>query len=237
MLNNAIEQYRIAQATTDREARAAAFESAMRLFQAAAAPAGGSADLYVNIGTAALQAERLGAAIFALRQALLIKPDHRRAQQNLAVARNLLPRWVPQAEQANTLDSLFFWHRGLSSSMRQLVAAACFLLAAIGIGWSVASGGSVGRNLAVLPAIAWLALTASTLIESQQNQAQEGVITIEEAAARAADSPNAPPRFRAPLPGGTEVRIVETRGSWTRIRLANDSLGWVNSSAVSRITR
>jgi SH3-like domain-containing protein len=37
------------------------------------------------------------------------------------------------------------------------------------------------------------------------------------------------------VPRGAEVAVVSHRDSWTRIRLASGSAGWVPSSAVERV--
>ena len=65
--------------------------------------------------------------------------------------------------------------------------------------------------------------------------ASEGVVVAREVLARAADSVNAPARFGEPLPGGTEVKILEDRGGWLQIGLHNGRNAWVSSSSVERI--
>jgi uncharacterized protein YgiM (DUF1202 family) len=37
------------------------------------------------------------------------------------------------------------------------------------------------------------------------------------------------------LPGGTEVRILETRSPWLRVRLANGRDAWVAESALTPV--
>ena len=54
----------------------------------------------------------------------------------------------------------------------------------------------------------------------------------DETVARAADSALAPSTLPAPLPGGVEVRILERRSPWIRIRLANGRDAWVAESAL-----
>ena len=57
----------------------------------------------------------------------------------------------------------------------------------------------------------------------------------DEAVARAADSALAPSTLPAPLPGGVEVRILERRSPWIRIRLANGRDAWVAESALMTV--
>jgi hypothetical protein len=81
----------------------------------------------------------------------------------------------------------------------------------------------------------WLALLASLIVESSSGAADAAVVTADEAIARAADSALAPSPLPAPLPGGTEVRILETRSPWLRVRLANGRDAWVAESALTRV--
>ena len=129
-----IAAYAQAQAATDRDSRLAGFARAQAHFSAAANAGSASADLFANIGTAALQSERLGDAIVAFRRALAIDPDHDRATRNLGQARKLLPEWVPKPASGTVLDSFFFWHRTWSTAERAYGAAWCFLFAAIAFG-------------------------------------------------------------------------------------------------------
>jgi tetratricopeptide (TPR) repeat protein len=121
LLEEAVQEYRTALDSTNREERIQKFRHAEMLFTRLAEgdgkiPASSihNADLYVNLGNAAMGAERLGPAILAYRRALLLDPDHHRARQNLAHARTLLPDWVPCPEEGGLLDTFFAWSGRLS---------------------------------------------------------------------------------------------------------------------------
>ena len=60
-------------------------------------------------------------------------------------------------------------------------------------------------------------------------------MTADETVARAADSALAPSALPAPLPGGTEVQILEERAPWLRVRLANGRDAWVSQSSVTEV--
>ena len=53
--------------------------------------------------------------------------------------------------------------------------------------------------------------------------------------ARVADSALAPSPFAAPLPAGTELRVIERRPPWVRVRLANGSDAWLNETAITPV--
>lgn len=234
-IEHAIERYAQAMASEARDERIALFAESERLFAAAAEAGTRSADLEANLGNAALQAEHLGSAILAYRRALRIDPGHARARRNLAHAREQLPEAIPRPGEGGLTDTFFFWHDRLSGEDVQLVAAACFALAA-GLlaltllrrvpGLRVAAGGLFA---------VWAVLIVSIALDPDRDGSDAGVVTVPDAIARAADSINAPQRFSEPLPAGTELRILEDRGDWIQIELWNGRSAWLAASAVTRV--
>ena len=235
-LEQAITAYTQAQEQPRREDRIAGFQTAERLFQHAVTQGAHSADLYTDLGNAALQSERLGSAILAYRRALALDPNHPRAQQNLRHARTLLPAWVPRPEQQGALESFFFWRSILSPAEQAGIAAISFLMAALLLAVSIRWRSTLARLLAVMPLLVWLGLLVSVAIEARGKQSGQAVLTADETIARTADSANAQIRFGEPLPGGTEVDIRESRESWVHIVLANGRDAWVPSGAVEAVS-
>lgn len=234
-LERAIASYRAALDTSERDSRLEGFRNAERLFSRIAAGGASNPELYTNLGNAALQAERLGSAVLAYRRALAIDPNHPRAVQNLEHVRTLLPEWVPKPERGGLLDSFFSWHKTLARSDRSLGAAIAFAVAALLLAAAIGFGQSTLRTAAILPALVWAALIASVAADFGGARLDEAVVIADEAVARAADSALAPSTLPAPLPGGVEVRILERRSPWTRIRLANGRDAWVAESALMMV--
>jgi hypothetical protein len=83
--------------------------------------------------------------------------------------------------------------------------------------------------------VVWVALLASLVFDPTAWTTDQAVVTGEGVVARVADSTLAPSPFPEPLPGGVEVRILEERSPWVRVRLANGRDAWVTESAVSRV--
>ena len=245
LLEEAVLEYRAALDAADRDARLERFRRAELLFSRLVGgpdddprdPTDGirNADLYTNLGNAALQAERLGPAVLAFRRALALDPDHRRASQNLEHARRLLPEWVPRPQTGGILDTFFVWSRALARGERSALAALLFVLTAILVAVAIRWRRTLFRNLALIPAAGWLVLVGSLLIDPGRAGRDEAVVMVPETIARAADSARAPARFNHPLPGGAEVRIIETRDRWSHIRLANGRDAWVQSSSLAPV--
>lgn len=231
----AIESYTKALNTEHRDPRLEEFRHSQRLFGSLVGQGIETADLYTNLGNAALQAEDLGGAILAYRRALRLDADHLRALQNLDHARSQLPSWVPRPQPAGVLDSLFFWHRTVSVELRELLAAGCFALGSLLVAAGIRTRQSALRHAAVLPGLAWGLLVGSLLLDPGGDGRDEAVVTVSETVARAADSALAPSAFSQPLPGGVELRILEERVPWLRVRLANGRDAWLKQSSVARI--
>ena len=173
--------------------------------------------------------------MLAYRRALRLEPGLERAQQNLQHARSLLPEWVPTPKGAGLLDSFFVWHKTTSTALRANLAALAFAVALLCIAASVYFRVGPPRYVASMAALVWLVLIASLAFDPARAARRDGVVVVEEAAARAADSINAPRRFGELLPGGTEVRILEDRGGWLQIELFNGRNAWLTASSVERI--
>ncbi len=232
-LEEALAIYTRALEEPQRGARLAGFARAERLFARVVASGSHTSDLYTNLGNAALQAEHTGRAVLAYRRALRLDADAPRALQNLEHVRRLLPEWVPRPEPAGVIDTFFFWHRTLPRSDRALAAALCFALACALLAGAIRTRNGALRGAALLLFAGWGLLAGSVALDGAGSAKEDAVITADEAPARAADSALAPLAFPDPLPGGTEVAILERRSPWLRVRLANGRDAWVSESSAT----
>lgn len=222
-------EYQAALDATDPAIRQRNFAAAATAF-ARLARERGSAALYTDWGNAALGAGDLGGAALAYRRALAIDATDGRARRNLAWLRGRLSGTArPRASSAT--ETLFFFHHAWSRDRRLLVGAAGFALAVLLLlpwrgrrrAWAPA---------AVVPALAWLALTVSVLVEDRRS---DDAVLMRTLVLRVADSTGAPPALASPLPAGVEVTIIEDRGEWARVRIPAGTTGWVPANAVERV--
>lgn len=237
-VEQAIAQYAVAMEATVRDERLLQFSRAEQLFRQAidallAKNEEPSADLWANLGNAALQAEHIGIAIMAYRNALAIAPNHDRANQNLAFARGLVPSWAQTQDESGLVDTLFFWTQLYSRTQIVVTAAACFLATALLLSASIATSRVLFRNLAIVPLCVWALLLLSIVLTGQSNGTQ-AVIRVAEETLYSADSENSSPRITDPLPDGTEVEIIQTRERWTEVRFSGRS-GWLHTAALAQL--
>jgi tetratricopeptide (TPR) repeat protein len=234
-IERGIDAYTRALAAPDRDERLALLGEAERLFAAAIEAGAHNADIETNRGNAALQQGRLGTAVLAYRRALLLDPGHARARANLAHARGLLPERIPRPHDRTLADTFFFWAARLPAEWLTTGAAVAFALGCAGLaGWLVRDS-SRARTAALVAFALWGAALLAARLGPGRTTPDAGVVVAREAVARAADSVNAPRRFAEPLPGGTEVRILEDRGGWLQVALANGRTGWVAASAIEQV--
>ncbi|HET9993262.1 MAG TPA: hypothetical protein VFQ65_32220, partial [Kofleriaceae bacterium] len=222
--------YQQALGVSDASARKAAFTRAAVALGEAAQVTPDRPELLADWGNAALGAGDVGAATLAYRRALAIDPGNARAKQNLSWLRN---RESPTLRPAGggAADTLFFFH-DWSRGRRLLVGALAFACAVLlVVPWSGRRRRGLGL-LAILPAIVWLAMVLSVLLEDRHTH---DAVVMDAVVLRAADSAGAPAAMGQPLPRGTEVTIVEARDAWAKLRVANGTLGWVPAGAIQRI--
>ncbi len=232
-LTGARDAYQAALAETDRLRRVRLFEQAAEALRPAALANPAAPELQVDWGNAALGAQDRGWAVLAWRRALLADPANERASRNLAWLRDRLPTWLPRPASAGALDSLMFWRKGLTTAQLLLVGGIGFALGVLVlVPWRGAPK-PWRRALAVLAGVVWLTATSSALLAA--NGAAAGVVVLDGATLRSADSVGASPTYPNPLPAGTEVTIVEDRATWLRVALADGTQGWLSASGVARV--
>jgi hypothetical protein len=222
--------YQNAMTQTDASARKAAFARAATLLGDASRAAPDHPELLTDWGNAALAAGDVATATLAYRRALALDADNPRARHNLAWLRSRQSETVRPADDTSG-DTLFFFH-DWPRARRLLVGALAFAAAILLLVPWRGRRHRAFTGLALLPAAVWIAMTVSLLVE---NRHLDDAVVIDDAVLRAADSAGAPAALSQPLPPGAEVTIVERRDTWTKVRLASGTAGWLPSGAVERI--
>lgn len=188
-----------------------------------------SADLYLNLGNAAVQARHIGVAISAWRRALEVAPDHRAAKQNLEYARAMLPETVRRVHSERFSETLFFWTSWLTPRERQTILALIFLLSAVSYAVGINRKLVLLRRGALLFLGCWGVLELGEFSVGSNVSRTEAVVIVEDCVLRSADSENSAPRLANPLPDGTEVELVQARERWLEVSVAGRT-GWVLAS-------
>lgn len=184
--------------------------------------------LFYNLGNAELQRGRLGAAILNYRRAQDLIPGDRRLQENLRVARELCRTQIPQRGSSEFVRTLFFLHYQTSLQTRFAAGLVCYVLFWLVLLLRMYAPRLPLRALAGVMAAAWVGLGISVLVGWQvEGRKQAGVVLADEVIVRKGDSETYDPKFEQPLHEGTEFTVLESRGDWLLIELADGKTGWI----------
>jgi len=189
-----------------------------------------TAELFTDLGNAALGAGDLGGAVLAYRRALAVDGNAARAQRNLGWVRGRLPAELRPASSSAT-ETLFFF-ASWSRDRRLVVGAIGFAIMLLVVTPWAGRRRRAFTPMAVLGGLVWVAMSGSLLFEDRHD---DDAVVMQAMVLRVADSAGAPAARATPLPAGAEVTISERRGDWIRIRLANTTTGWLPSAALERV--
>jgi tetratricopeptide (TPR) repeat protein len=192
--------------------------------------------LYYNLANVYFRMKDIGRAIVNYRRAEQFIPNDSNLKQNLEYARKKRLDDIEEKQETRVLKTLFFWHYDLSTKTRVVIFTICFasvwIFAAIRI-FAVRSF----LNWSILASVALSLLLAGSLAADEINLRKErpGVIISPEVIARKGNSDTYEPSFKEPLHCGTEFVLVEDRGAWYRIELADSRTSWVPSKDVEMV--
>ena len=187
--------------------------------------------IYYNLGNTYFRMNDIGRAILNYLKAEQYMPDDSDLRQNLRYAREKRIDKIEEKQETKVLKTLFFWHYDLSVKTRVMVFTLFFMLLWIFSGiriffkrpflhWCI----TVSLFISLLMAGS---LTAEELV---LNKIRPGVVVSLETTARKGNSETYEPSFKEPIHAGTEFTLIEDRGDWYQVELADSRTCWVRSS-------
>lgn len=238
-VQSAVDQYAAALQLTDRSEQLSAFKQSQQLFRQAlesyaASGQQSSPELWLAFANASLQSEQLGWAILGYRRALLLDPTNDQAAQNLRFARSLVSGWQPPVLDSEVGDTLFFWRTSYSQSSQNLFAASLFFTAGLCAALAIALSRRWFLWIAGLLLAAWSVFCVPIVIDALEDPQRAAVIVADEAVLRTADTPGAPERLSAPIPGGAELKVISSRDDWFEVEIPQGS-GWLRSHEIRNV--
>jgi hypothetical protein len=192
--------------------------------------------LQYNLGNAYLQAGDVGRAILSYRRAEQLLPGDPRLQSNLRYARGLVRNRVEESGRRALVGALFSWHDRVPLRGRCAVFAGAYLAF-----WGVLTVATfrrlpLQRPLAVVLAVSWVASGASVAIDlAAPAGASAGVILADGVVVRKGNGEGYEPMFEEPLGQGTEFELLEERGGWLHVELADGNRGWVRGDQAALV--
>ncbi|NLD37342.1 MAG: tetratricopeptide repeat protein [Desulfatiglans sp.] len=192
--------------------------------------------IYYNLGNIYFRMNDIGRAILNYRKAEQYMPDDNNLKQNLTYARAKRIDRIEEKQETKVMKTLFFWHYDLSVKSRLMLFTLFFA-----IFWVSACV----RIFFKKPFLFWL-ITSSALVsilfcgslaadEYLLKKQRPGVILTTETTARKGNSETYEPSFMEPLHAGTEFTLIEARGEWFQIELADSRTCWVQAKDVELV--
>ena len=192
--------------------------------------------LYYNLGNIYFRLMDLGRAILNYRRAEQYIPNDPNLKQNLDYARERRLDDIEEKQETKVLKTLFFWHYDLSTKSRVMLFSVCFFLLWSAAAIRIFTKASYLRWCITISLILSLLLAGSLSVEELSlRNTRPGVVISQEVVARKGNSETYEPSFKEPLHSGTEFILIEDRGSWYQIELADARTCWVLSKDVALV--
>jgi hypothetical protein len=191
--------------------------------------------LYYNIGNAYFRLDDLGRTILNYRRAGQFLAGDENLAQNLRYARSRRADQIEQKQETQVLQTLLFWHYDLSAGTRSTIFAVFFLAF-----WVLASlrlyfADRIPRALLAACGALALLFFGSLAWEMTAGDRGEGVVLAEQVIARKGDGDTYEPSFNEPLHAGTEFELIEDRGDWYQVELADGPRCWIPAASAGLV--
>lgn len=210
-----------------------AFQRARDGFQAVVDAGIDNGRLYCNLGNTHLRLGEIGEAIAEYRRAERLTPNDERLIPNLQFARSLTRDRIEPSGKRTFLRTVFFWHYSWPLRARGIATMIGYELFWLLLAVMVLSH-RVGLRYVTLALLAlWVTLGVSVVIDlSSRSEPTEGVLVVNDVVVRKGNGESYDPQFDQSLHEGVEFGLLERRGGWIRIELADGNEGWVREREV-----
>lgn len=184
--------------------------------------------LYYNIGNTHYLLADPGRALVNYRRAEQYIPDDPNLQHNIATIVASRPDTIEATEEQAIKKILFAWHYGLPISTRSILFIVFYT------GFWVCAASFLFRHdrrqrLTMIGFLTGATLFAGSLIADAlaHQHLRPGVIVAQETIARKGDAQSYEPSFTSALHAATEFNLLEERGPWRHIELADGRRCWL----------
>jgi tetratricopeptide (TPR) repeat protein len=197
--------------------------------------------LFYNLGNAYFKQADYGRAILYYRRAEQLAPRDADIKANLELARTQIVDQSPEIEtQEGLLSSVGRWTQQwlTVNELAISVLGVWVLFVFLMIIFSHLPKATVLREgmqyLVIMTALVLVAGIAGLGSRLYLTKTQEAVVLVQEV--NVTSGPGAHYVTEFTLHNGTEVRLLESRGNWTRLALADDTLqGWVPATTLGTV--
>ena len=195
--------------------------------------------LFYDLGNACFFAGRLGRAILWYRRAGRLIPGDANLRQSLAFARSRLQDKFETPTRRRVLRTLLFFHYdvGFGARWGLFVAAWALTWVLLAVRVWVKRTGALAWAAGVCGALAAVLLLSCVAETLDRASTREGVVIAREVVGRKGDAASYDPAFRGPLHEGAEFTLLEERGGWRLVRLADGRECWLPAGSCEMVGR
>ncbi len=189
--------------------------------------------LFYNIGNVYYRLGDIGRAVINYRRAEQYIPDDGNLQQSLGHVLEQRYDRIEEKEEEKVLKTLFFWHYDVPHNFRMILFSAMYMIFWCGAAAKLFLPRYVPNGALVVLLIFSILFGGSLLVDRFFPKPAAGVLVAPEVVARKGDGLTYQPSFKEPLHAGTEFAMVENRGTWLHIELADGRRCWVPFSSAA----
>lgn len=195
-------------------------------------------DIYFNLGNAYYKTDNIPEAILNYERALKLKPDNEDAIFNLTMANK---KTVDKIERLPELFIGSTWKNLITSRTVNGWATYCialiFLALIFFVGYLLLQQAFIKKINFYAGIFFFLASLFSWLMASQHqgiiNESAEAIIFASTITVQSEPNENAEKLFT--LHEGTKVNLLEENNNWSKIKLPNGNVGWIQSESLKAI--
>ena len=212
---------------------AALFSSAIEKYQLLVDDGVRNTDLFLNLGNAHLQNNKLGYAIANYQKSLRCSPWNQQAIQNMEIA---MKASNPQGLGSYSLSSAFNWISRLPSTVGISILLVSWTVICIATAIKFSTPSLPLRSLfatAVLCLLLGMGLTRWST--SSQTPRETAVAVASEITVFQGSNEATPPVMNSAIAEGEAVRILQERGNWSKIESSSGIRGWVQSEFFEKV--
>lgn len=197
-----------------------------------------AADVYFNLGNAYFKMDNIPSAILNYERALKMKPDHEDALYNLAMANQ---KTVDKIERLPELFIGSTWRNLLTSrtvnSWAYYSVGLVFLALVFFVAYLVLQQRLLKKVNFYAGVFFFLTALFCWLMAAQHqgiiNDSAEAIIFSPNITVQSGPNPTAEKLFT--LHAGTKVNLLEVNNNWSKIKLPNGNVGWLESASLKEI--
>ncbi|WP_340154507.1 tetratricopeptide repeat protein [uncultured Winogradskyella sp.] len=194
-----------------------------------------SAELYFNLGNANYKLNNIAPSIYYYEKALLLDPNDKDIQNNLAFAQNMTidaVDVVPKVGFSRLINNLVNTFNTDTWAIIAVGGVLLFVIIFLAYHFSYSSS---KKRIAFVTSIVSLVVACFSVVMAFQKEAlskkdNPAIVFAQES--RVKTDPNATSEEVFRLHEGTKVQVVETYDDWKKIQLSDNSTGWIPSKDI-----